>query len=65
MFYIDSKIIFIKVCFMIVFLFNILYLQIEIEDVNEVFIGIGIYGGGILKENSVDGIIIGDINIRD
>lgn len=65
MFYIDSKIIFIKVCFMIVFLFNILYLQIEIEDVNEVFIGIGIYGGGILKENSVEGIIIGDINIRD
>lgn len=65
MFYIDSKIIFIKVSFMIVFLFNILYFQIEIEDVNEVFIGIGIYGGGILKENSVEGIIIGDINIRD
>lgn len=65
MFYIDSKIIFIKDCFLIVFLFIILYLQIEIEDVNEVFIGIGIYGGGILKENSVEGIIIGDINIRD
>lgn len=65
MLHIDSKITFIKVCPMTVFSFNILYFQIEIEDVNEAPIGIGIYGGGILKENSAEGTIIGDINTRD
>lgn len=65
MLHIDSKITFIKVCPLTVFSFNILYFQIEIEDVNEAPIGIGIYGGGILKENSAEGTIIGDINTRD
>lgn len=43
----------------------LIYFQIEIEDVNEAPIGIGIYGGGLLKENSAEGTIIGDINTRD
>ena len=39
--------------------------QVEIGDVNEAPIGIGIYGGGLLKENSVTGTVIGDLNTRD
>ncbi|XP_061173276.1 protocadherin Fat 4-like [Saccostrea echinata] len=39
--------------------------KIEIGDVNEAPMGIGIYGGGLLKENSDEGTVIGDLNTRD
>ncbi|XP_062574138.1 protocadherin Fat 4-like [Saccostrea cucullata] len=39
--------------------------KIEIGDVNEAPMGIGIYGGGLLNENSDEGTVIGDLNTRD
>lgn len=48
----------------IILIFNILF-QIEVSNINEAPIKIGVYGGGYLPENSDPGTIIGDLNTKD